>query len=62
MRFAALLLLLQANYALAQEPSPTTLVVQQSGRETGREEFTLRQGRGRGAPGTTLIATAHYPV
>jgi len=62
MRFAALLLLLQANYALAQEPSPTTLVIQQAGRETGREEFSLRQGRGHGAPGTTLVATARYPA
>jgi hypothetical protein len=63
MRFAAvLLLLLPAGQAEAQEPLETKLVVQQGGRETGREEFTLRQGRARGAPGTTLIAVARYPA
>jgi hypothetical protein len=62
MRLAALVLLLQANYALAQEPSPIKLDIQQGGRDAGVEEFTLRQGRGRGAPGSTLIATAHYPA
>jgi hypothetical protein len=61
MRLAALLLLLQASYAIAQEPVPTKLVIQQGGRETGSEEFTLVQGRGRGAPGSTLHATARYP-
>jgi len=59
---AVLLLLLPAGQALAQESLETKLVVQQGGRETGREEFTLRQGRGRGAPGTTLIALARYPA
>jgi len=59
---AVLLLLLPAGQALAQESLETKLVIQQGGRETGREEFTLRQGRGRGAPGTTLIALARYPA
>jgi hypothetical protein len=59
---AVLLLLLPAGEALAQESMETKLVIQQGGRETGREEFTLRQGRGRGAPGTTLIAVARYPA
>jgi hypothetical protein len=59
---AVLLLLLPAGQALAQESLETRLVIQQGGRETGREEFTLRQGRGRGAPGTTLIALARYPA
>jgi hypothetical protein len=59
---AALLLLLPAGQAVAQEPLENKLVIQQGGRETGREEFTLRQGRGRGAPGTTLIAVARYPA
>jgi hypothetical protein len=63
MRIAAVLLLsLPAGQAVAQEPLETKLVIQQGGRETGREEFTLRQGRGRGAPGTTLLAVARYPA
>jgi hypothetical protein len=59
---AVLLLLLPAAEAAAQEPLETKLVITQQGRETGREEFTLRQGRGRGAPGSTLIAVARYPA
>jgi hypothetical protein len=57
-----LLLLLPGAQAAAQESLETKLVITQEGRETGREEFTLRQGRGRGAPGSTLIAVARYPV
>lgn len=59
---AVLLLLLPAAQAAAQEPLETKLVITHEGRETGREEFTLRQGRGRGAPGSTLIAVARYPA
>jgi len=59
---AVLLLLLPAAQAGAQEPLETKLVITQEGRETGREEFTLRQGRGRGAPGSTLTAVARYPA
>src|SRR5687767_3729808 len=63
MRIAAvLLLLLPTGLASAQESLETKLVVTHEGRETGREEFTLRQGRGRGAPGSTLIAVARYPA
>lgn len=63
MRAAALLLLLlPAGQAVAQESLETKLVIQQGGRETGREEFTLREGRGRGAPGTTLTAVARSPA
>lgn len=64
MRIAAVLLLLlvPAIQASAQEPLETKLVVRQGARETGREEYTLGQGRGRGATGTTLMATAHYPA
>jgi hypothetical protein len=63
MRLAAVLVLLPAVGPLqAQEALETKLVVEQGGREIGREEFTLRQGRGRGAPGSTLIATARYPA
>ena len=63
MRIAAVLLLsLPAPHAAAQESLETKLVVTEGGRETGREEFTLRQGRGRGAPGTTLTAVARFPA
>jgi hypothetical protein len=63
-RAAALVLLLahQTSPALAQSGSPLTLVVTQGGKEIGREEFTLTKGRGRGAPGSTLSATARYPA
>jgi hypothetical protein len=59
---AVLLLLLAAVPAAAQESLETKLVITQEGSESGREEFTLRQGRGRGAPGSTLIAVARYPA
>jgi hypothetical protein len=63
MRIAAvLLLLLPAGQALGQETLETSLVVTQEGRETGREGFTLRPGRGRGAPGSTLVAVSRYPA
>jgi hypothetical protein len=63
-RAAALCLLLahQASPALAQGTTPITLVISQDGQEIGREEFTLSPGRGRGASGTTLSATAKYPA
>src|SRR5829696_7758117 len=63
MRLAAVLLVLMpAGEVLAQDSPQTKLVIQQGGREIGREEFTLTQGRGRGAPGSTLHATARYPA
>jgi hypothetical protein len=63
MRLAAVLLLVPAAGPLsAQEPLETKLVVEQGGKEIGREEFTLTQGRGRGAPGNTLLAAAFYPA
>ena len=62
MRSAALLLVvLPLLSAAAQEPLETKLVVRQNGQEIGREEFTLRASRGRGLPGTTIIAAARYP-
>jgi hypothetical protein len=63
-RAAAILLLLarQASPAAAQADDPISLVVQQGGKEIGRETFTLTEGRGRGAAGTTLKATARYPA
>jgi hypothetical protein len=63
MRLAAVLLLFPAvGQLVAQAPLETKLVIQQGAREIGREEFTLRQGRGRGAPGSALIAMARYPA
>ncbi len=62
MRSAALfLMVLPLLAAAAQEPLETKLVVTQNGQEVGREEFTLRATRGRGLPGTTIIAAARYP-
>jgi hypothetical protein len=63
MRLApVVLLLLPVGQAVAQEGPDNKLVIEQRGREVGREEFTLRSGRGRGAPGSTLIAVARYPA
>jgi hypothetical protein len=62
MRLAGVLLLLPTvGRLLAQEPLETKLVIEQGGREIGREEFTLRQGRGQGA-GSILKAAARYPA
>jgi len=62
MRSAALLMmLLPVLPAAAQEPLETKLVVTQGGQEIGREEFTLLASRGRGLPGSTIIAAARYP-
>ena len=62
-RAAALLMLLLApsRPTAAQQGPATVLVVRQGGREIGREEFTLASGRGRGAAGSTITATAKYP-
>jgi hypothetical protein len=63
MRIAAVvLLMLPYAQASGQASLETRLVVTQEGRETGREEFNLRQGRGRGAPGSTVTAVARYPA
>src|SRR3954447_1469880 len=63
MRLAAVLVLSSAVGSVqAQEPLETKLVIEQGGREIGREDFTLRQGRGRGSPGRTLLAAARYPA
>jgi hypothetical protein len=59
---AILLLLLHAVPALGQAKLETKLVVQQDGREIGREEFTLRQSRGQSQSGSTIIAAARYPA
>jgi hypothetical protein len=58
---ALLLMVLPLLPAAAQEPLETKLVVTQNGQEIGREEFTFRSTRGRGLPGTTIIAAARYP-
>jgi hypothetical protein len=63
MRLAAVLLVLVSPLPLmAQDTSRVKLVVEQGGQEIGREEFTLTEGRGRGAPGSSLRANAHYPA
>lgn len=65
MRALALLLpvsMLQGVSAAAQQALETKLVVQQGGKEIGREEFTLRRGRGGGGTGTSLLASARYPA
>ena len=63
MRIAAiLLLLLPVGQVLGQEALEISLVVTQEGREIGREGFTLRPGRGRGATGSTLVAVSRYPA
>lgn len=63
MRHAVLMLLVMlAVPAAAQERADTRLVVQQGGREIGREEFTLRPSRGRGVAGTSIVASARYPA
>jgi hypothetical protein len=65
MRYAVLLLLVIQAFpfaAQAQERPEAKLVVQQGGREIGRENFSLRPNRGRGLPGSTIIASARYPA
>jgi hypothetical protein len=63
MRLSALLLFMPAAGQLhAQEALETKLVIEQGGKEIGREDFTLQQGRGGGATGSKLVAAAHYPA
>jgi hypothetical protein len=63
MRLAAVLLLLApAGRLQAQESAEVKLVIQQDGREIGREDHHLAGGRGRGAAGSTLRANARYPA
>jgi hypothetical protein len=62
-RAALLMMLLPVLQAAAQGPPlETKLVVTQGGQEIGREEFTVRPGRGRGLAGSTIIAAARYPA
>jgi len=56
-----LLLMLQAAPAESQQTDGIQLRVEEGGQETGRESFSLQQGRARGAPGSTLTASARYP-
>ena len=62
MRIAAVLLLSLPAAQVSAQSLETKLVVTHQGRETGREEFTLDAGRGRGASGSTLVAVARYPA
>ncbi len=55
-----LLVLMPITRSAAQEAAPIVLVVEEGGREIGREEFTLQTGRAGGA-GTSLTASARYP-
>src|SRR3954447_9283052 len=47
--------------AQAQAARGTTLVVQQNGREIGREEVQARNATGRDGGGSTLQITSRYP-
>ncbi len=58
---APLLLLLPAGSLGAQSKFDAALTVQQGGRETGREEFTLSRAGARSG-GTLLTALARYPA
>jgi hypothetical protein len=65
MRYAVVMMLVTqalTSTAVAQDKSEARLVVQQGGREIGREEFSYRPNRGRGLPGTTITAAARYPA
>jgi hypothetical protein len=57
-----LLMLLPSTPSPAQQAGAIRLVVSEGGKEIGREEFTLQQSRARGAPGTTIKASARYPA
>jgi hypothetical protein len=56
-----LLLMLQAAPAESQQTDGIQLRVEEGGQETGRESFSLHPARARGAPGSTLTASARYP-
>jgi hypothetical protein len=56
-----LLLMLQGAPVYSQDTGAIELRVEERGQETGRESFSLQQGRARGAPGSTLTAQARYP-
>ena len=57
-----LLVLMPAAAGAAQDAAPTVLVVEEGGRETGHEAFTLTRTAASGAGGTSLTATARYPA
>jgi hypothetical protein len=58
---AALVLLPTVGQLFAQEPLETKLIIEQGGREIGREEFMLRKARSQAAAGSILKAAARYP-
>lgn len=63
MRHAVVLFLMtQTLPVAAQERAEVKLLIQQSGREIGREEFSLQPNRGRGLAGSALTASAKYPA
>ncbi len=56
-----ILLTIPVGTATAQVLDQGTLSIRHHGQEVAREEFVLRQGRGRGdEPGTTITSTARY--
>ncbi len=61
MRPLALALVISAGQLHAQVLDEATLVIHRTGREVGREDFTLRRGRAGDSEGTTLASVARYP-
>src|SRR3712207_2907625 len=55
-------LALHAAPGWSQARPDARLVITQGGREIGREEFSLRDERGRGLSGSTLLASGRYPA
>ena len=51
-----------ATGAEGQAPDQGTLVIKQAGRELGREEFVIRNGRAGGAQGTTITTRGRFPA
>ena len=63
MRFlSAALLLAGSSVAQAQTIDEGTFSIRSSGREIGREEFSIQPGRAGAAPGSTLISRLRLPT
>lgn len=56
------LLVAGSGSAAAQSAAEGTLVVQQGGKEIGREDVTHRRGTRAGAEGTTIVVNSRYPA
>ncbi len=46
----------------AAQADSGALVIRQAGQDIGREDFVLRDDRGAGVSGSTILSTARYPV